>query len=89
MNTDNTTPLFSAEQARKATIEGQANQLGKCLKDIQNAAANGNAETWYWTNNKLETNKPTDLVNEIKALGYETEAKYSNANDEWYFIIKW
>ena len=89
MNTDNTTPLFSAEQARKATLKGQANQLGKCLKDIQNTAANGNAETWYWTNNKIEANKPTDLVNEIKALGYEVESVWGTGNKEWFLIIKW
>ena len=92
MNTDNTVteaPLFNAEQARKATIEGMRGSLSKCLEDIKGKAGNGESEMWYWTRFKMKDVLPTDLLNELIALGFNTEAKYSNANDEWYLIIKW
>lgn len=81
--------FLTAKEAKDLATVGREGMLNRILNYIKNTAEKGGNNIEYWTDIKGKGQDFSKEQDTLTELGYVTYLNFSEANDEYKFIINW
>jgi len=81
--------FLTAKEAKDLATVGREGMLNRILNSIKNTAEKGGNAFEYWTDIKGKGQDFSKEQDTLTELGYTVFLNFSEANDEYKFLINW